>query len=104
MMYRHDSSNEWHKVAMQPRGNDRFRAVVPVCQLGSYRYTVAAWVDHLESWRQGLLKKHQAGQEIGLDLRTGALLAEHMAARAQGIDAQRLHEWAATLLDNKRDI
>src|SRR5262249_41546066 len=95
MMYRHDSMTEWHKLPMKPLGNDRCRAEFTVQELGSYLYTVSAWVDHLATWRHGLMKKYQASQEISLDLRTGALLAEQMAARAQGPDAQRLREWGA---------
>src|ERR1700760_1795289 len=95
MMYRHDSTTEWHKVPMKPLGNDRFRAEFTVQQLGSYLYSVTAWVDHLQSWRRGLLKKFDARQDIQLDLKTGALLAENMANRAHGTDAQRLREWAA---------
>ncbi len=104
MMYRHDSTTDWHKVPMRPIGNDRFRAEFTVQQLGSYLYTVSARVDHLESWRLGLMKKHKAGQDIHLELKTGALLAEQMAARAQGVDAQRLREWAASIVDTRRDI
>jgi starch synthase (maltosyl-transferring) len=104
LMYRHDSSTEWHKVPMKTLGNDRFRAEFTVQQLGSYLYSVCAWVDHLGSWRRGLLKKFQARQDIGLELRTGALLAEQMAARAQGTDAQRLRDWAMSLIDPRRDL
>ncbi|MBV8803558.1 MAG: alpha-1,4-glucan--maltose-1-phosphate maltosyltransferase [Sinobacteraceae bacterium] len=104
LMYRHDSKTEWNKVPMKPLGNDRFRASFTVQQLGSYLYTVSAWVDHLESWRHGLLKKYQASQDINLDLRTGAVLAEQMATRAQGHDPQRLRDWAAGLIDSRRDI
>jgi starch synthase (maltosyl-transferring) len=104
MMYRHDSSTEWHETLMKPLGNDRFRAEFTVQQLGSYLYSVSAWVDHLETWRHGLMKKYQAGQDINLDLKTGALLADSMAARAHGTDAQRLREWAAAIIDTRRDI
>src|SRR5215475_11865990 len=93
LTYRHDSnSNEWQTVPMQPIGNDRWRGQFRVQHLGTYQYTVSAWVDHLESWRRGLTKKFDAGQDIKLDLTTGALLAETMAERAKGIDAQRLRE------------
>jgi starch synthase (maltosyl-transferring) len=104
MMYRHDSSTEWHNVPMKPLGNDRFRAEFAVQQLGKYLYTVSGWVNHLESWRRGLVKKHEAGQDITLELRTGALLAEQMAARAHNPDAQRLREWAAALIDSRRAL
>ncbi len=114
VMYRHDSASDWHRVPMKPIGNDRFRAEFTVQQLGSYLYTVCAWVDHMESWRRALLKKYaagrraadhgEAGQEINLDLKTGALLAESMAQRAHGIESQRLREWAAAVTDSRRDM
>ena len=104
MMYRHDSAAEWHKVPMEAIGNDRFRAEFTVQQLGSYQYSVTAWVDHLESWRRGLLKKYEARQDIHVDVKTGALLAGAMADRAHGTDAQRLREWAAAIVDTRRDM
>ena len=104
MMYRHDGATEWHKVPMKPIGNDRFRAEFTVQQLGSYQYSVSAWVDHLESWRRGILKKYEARQDIHVDLKTGVLLAESMAERAHGMDAQRLREWAASVGDTRRDM
>lgn len=104
MMYRHDSSAEWHRVPMKALGNDRFRAEFTAQSLGSYRYTVTAWVDHLESWRRGLMKKYQAGQDINLDMQTGSLLAAAMAERARGTDATRLREWAAAIVDRQRDL
>ena len=104
MMYRHDTLTDWHKVPMKPIGNDRFRAEFVAQQLGAYLYSVSGWVDHLESWRRGLMKKYQASQDITLELKTGALLAEAMAERAHGMDAQRLREWAAAITDSRRDI
>jgi starch synthase (maltosyl-transferring) len=104
LLYRHDSSPDWHRIPMSPLGNDRWRAQFTVQQLGSYWYSVSAWVDYLESWRHGLMKKHQARQDIGLDLRTGAQLAQTMAERAHGTDAQRLREWATGITDTGRDL
>ena len=88
MMYRHDRATEWHRIPLKPIGNDRLRAEFTVQQLGSYQYSVSAWVDHLDSWRRGILKKYEARQDIHVDLKTGALIAEGMAERAQGTDAQ----------------
>jgi starch synthase (maltosyl-transferring) len=104
LKYRHHSATDWHSVPMQALVNDRWRAQFAVQVLGSYYYTVSAWVDHLESWRRGLKKKYEAGQDINLDLRTGAILAGQMAERAQGLDAKRLQEWAGAIIDPKRDM
>jgi starch synthase (maltosyl-transferring) len=104
LVYRHDSATEWHETPLKALGNDRFSAEFIVQQMGSYQYSVSAWVDHLESWRRGILKKYQARQDIHVDLKTGALLAEAMAERAHGTDAQRLREWAAAIIDTRRDM
>ena len=32
--------------------------------LGRYVFTVAGWVDHMETWRHGLAKKFEAGQDV----------------------------------------
>ncbi len=104
LLYRHESSHDWHSLPMEPLGNDRWRAHFTVQVLGTYQYTVKAWVDHLETWRRGLAKKHEAGQDISLDLRTGAALAEQLAARVTGGEAQRVREWAAAIVDPQRDL
>jgi starch synthase (maltosyl-transferring) len=104
LMYRHDSVTDWHKVPMQPIGNDRWRAEFTVQQLGSYQYSVCAWVDHLDSWRRAIRKKYEARQDIHVDLKSGALIAESLAERAHGTDAQRLRDWAAAIIDTRRDM
>jgi starch synthase (maltosyl-transferring) len=103
LMYRHDSSSEWHTAPMQAIGNDRWQGRFTVQQLGSYQYTVSAWVDHLETWRHGLRKKYEAGQDIELDLRQGAAFALAVAARAPMLDAQRLQEWAQAIVESPED-
>ncbi|HZO21020.1 MAG TPA: maltotransferase domain-containing protein, partial [Steroidobacteraceae bacterium] len=63
LMHRHAASEQWHRSLMRPLGNDRWQGSFRVPSLGEYQYTVSAWVDHFESWRQGLLKKYEAGQD-----------------------------------------
>jgi starch synthase (maltosyl-transferring) len=76
LSYRHESASDWQAAPMHAIGNDRWRGRFAVQVLGNYQYTVCAWVDHLESWRRGLAKKYEAGQDIGLDLRQGAVLGQ----------------------------
>ena len=68
-------------------------------ELGRYRYTVEAWVDHLLSWRREIARRVDA-QDIASALLQGALLIEQAAARATGPDAGRLRDWAARLRGN----
>jgi starch synthase (maltosyl-transferring) len=103
LLYRHASSPEWHSVPMGPLGNDRWQCRFTVHLLGRYVYTITAWVDHLETWRRGLAKKYEAGQDIDLDLQQGAALARATAERVPALEALRLREWANAICDAKRD-
>ncbi len=103
LLYRHESASEWQSAPMRALGNDRWGARFVVKLIGRYLYTVTAWVDHLESWRRGLTKKAEVGQETELDLQQGAALASAIADRAPSADARRLQEWARALADSSRD-
>jgi starch synthase (maltosyl-transferring) len=99
LLYRHQSDERWERTPMTPLGNDRWRGHFRLETLGRYQFTVEAWVDHLDSWRQGLVKKYEAAQDIDIDLQQGAALARAHAARACATDAQRLRDWADALTD-----
>ena len=103
LFYRHESTSEWHAIPMSPLGNDRWQGRFPVQTLGRYLFTVAGWVDHLESWRHGLAKKYEAGQDIELDLRQGAVLARAVAERIRESEGRALNDWANGIADPVRD-
>jgi len=86
---------------MTPLGNDRWRGQFPVEQLGCYRYTVAGWIDPFRTWLAALKKQIDAGQDVHVELLTGAGLIEEAAQRASRDDAERLQRWAATLREAK---
>jgi starch synthase (maltosyl-transferring) len=89
-------SSKIHEADMKPQGNDVWIAeFVPPLQ-GRYRFTVTAWVDHLESWRHELERRDDEA-DIRTALQTGAALVEAATARAQGSDAALLGEWSAQL-------
>ncbi len=88
---------------MSALGNDRWQGRFTAQTLGRYLFTVAGWVDHLESWQQGLAKKYEAGQDIELDLRQGAALARSIAERVREGEAQVLIDWASAVADPARD-
>lgn len=82
---------------MRPLGNDRWRGEFLVTELGTYRYTVAGWIDRFETWRRDLEKRISGGQEVSVDLLIGAALIERAAERATGGDAKALQDWAHRL-------
>jgi starch synthase (maltosyl-transferring) len=101
LLYRKEDESQWKEHRMEFLVNDRWRGEFNVTELGHYRYTVQAWVSHFKSWRQGLTKKFDAGQDISVDLLTGADLVEAASRRATGSDAKSLKEWAAILRSDR---
>jgi starch synthase (maltosyl-transferring) len=80
LLYRSERAAEWSRIPMAPLGNDRWTARFVPREMGRYRYTVAAWVDHLATWRRDLAKKQEAGQDVTVDLQRGKQL------EAEGVD------------------
>jgi starch synthase (maltosyl-transferring) len=104
LRFRLARESTWHEAPMRPLPNDRWEAEFRVSELGRHEYTVEAWVDHFASWRHGLSKKVEAGQEVGSELLEGAAMVRAAAVRAGGgADAAWLEEQAALLSDEKRD-
>jgi starch synthase (maltosyl-transferring) len=96
LLYRREGEPEWAEAPMEFITNDRWRGSFPVSQIGRYRYTLTAWVDRFQSWRQDFQKRVEASQEdIDLNLLVGAdIIAGVGASKA---DSQQLREWAETL-------
>jgi starch synthase (maltosyl-transferring) len=86
---------------MTPLGNDRWRGEFSVTELGRHHYTVEAWIDRFQTWRNSLAKKISAGQDVAVDLLSGAVLIEAAAARAQADHAELLRTWARRLRENR---
>ena len=99
LKYRHESATGWIEVPMSPLVNDRWRGEFPVTELGHYRFTIEAWIDHFETWSRQLSKRIQAGQDITVELETGARMLEEAATRANGsaTDAARLTRLATSV-------
>jgi starch synthase (maltosyl-transferring) len=87
---------ETYEVDMTAQGNDAWTAEFTPPVPGRYRYTVTAWVDHVESWRSELERRDDAG-DIRIALKMGAALIDAAAARAGSEDAATLAKWAAVL-------
>ncbi len=85
---------EPQSVRMLPLTNDVWRGEFRVDQVGRYHYTIEGWMDRFLTWRSGIEKKIAAGQDIHVELLTGADLIDAAAKRAKGDDAGFLRDWA----------
>jgi starch synthase (maltosyl-transferring) len=98
--YRHDRETTWREVEMKGLANDRFHGKFEVQELGRYRYTVLAWVDHFLSWRNELARRVDTA-DIAIAARVGAELVAHAAARAQGAEGDLLQGWSRRLREER---
>ena len=97
LKYRKEEESAWNEVTMEAVGNDRWQAEFRVTATGRYRYTVEAWVDRFQSWREDLKKRVDVGLEVSVELQMGAELVRGAARSAAGPDAEQLRAWAESL-------
>ena len=101
LLYSREGDEEWQSSPMTPLGNDRWRGAFSVAKAGRYEYSIEGWIDHFQTWRDGLAKRIAAGQDVHVDLLIGAELIAAAAARATGEDAGRLRQWARRIREEK---
>lgn len=104
LLHRKDGEPDWTETPMQYQLNDRWSASFHVSHLGRYTYTIQTWVDHFETWRQDLVKKTNAGQDVSVELLVGAGLIEAAIDRAGAEDAKTLQECVSALRSSQKPV
>lgn len=81
LLYRRRGEEEWQHTPMKSLGNDLYEGDFTPEALGYWEYKVKAAIDRFTSWRDGLIKKLEAGEctpidgEIGLPIFEGMIKA-----------------------------
>ena len=102
LQWRAADEQDWHEARMRPLGNDRYRAELPLKRVGRYVYTVEAWRDEFAIFRSELVKKHEAGLAVPLELEEGRRLVEAvLGGRRRDADRARLAPIARDLADGR---
>jgi starch synthase (maltosyl-transferring) len=101
VLYLREGDKEWQSSPMTPEGNDRWRGAFSVPEAGRYEYTVEGWIDRFQTWRDGLAKRIDVGQDVHVDLLIGAELIEGAARRAKGEEADLLRKSARRVREEK---
>jgi starch synthase (maltosyl-transferring) len=114
LLYRHASEPDWRSTPLTPLTNDLWTTAFTVDKLGDWLYTIEAWVDHFGTWSTDLRKRIAAqspststsattqSQDIPLALRSGVLLLNQAAQRAQDSDATNAKPLAQAAADLNR--
>jgi starch synthase (maltosyl-transferring) len=104
LRYRHDTDAKWTTVGMEDIGNDRWRGTFPVTALGRYRFSVRARVDRYATWSRELSARADAGQDLAVELLTGAELVEEAARRGRAADRRLLTSVQTQLQGARRGL
>jgi starch synthase (maltosyl-transferring) len=103
LLFRREQDEKWSETPMTALVNDRWRGSFVAAEVGSYVYSIIAWLDPFKSWRRDLEKRVAAQVHGELDLLSGALLIEAAAKRA-GKQGKELAERAERLRDPSRSL
>ncbi len=90
VLLRADDEEAWRQAPMRLVDNDRWAGEIRLERNRWHRYTIEAWRDEWGTWRDGLLKKVDAGVAVPTELAEGRLMLEAAAARTPGADARRI--------------
>ncbi len=88
--YRPQEERDWREAPLTFLDNDRWGGQFPVTRNTRYLYTIEAWRDLFESWRGEVMKKHDAGLDVAVELVEGQALLERTREQAKGADRQAL--------------
>ncbi|MBV9861300.1 MAG: DUF3416 domain-containing protein [Alphaproteobacteria bacterium] len=99
---------EWRETELAFFDNDRWVARFRLDRVGRWRYTIEAWTDTFESWREDVEKKLHAGQDVALELAEGLELVKNAMARAGAEDAAALRavieEFAGAFISDRTEV
>ncbi|MGH7255836.1 MAG: maltotransferase domain-containing protein, partial [Nitrospirales bacterium] len=92
VQYRTAKESTWREAPMHHVDNDRWDGSFDLTENTRYVYTIAAWVNTYESWRQELIKKRESQPALQSELLEGRAFVQDAAARARGEDKRRLED------------
>jgi starch synthase (maltosyl-transferring) len=81
LLWRAETAQRWSRVAMEPRGNDRWCGSFVPSEPGRYVYAIEAWTDQFATWRRDFLAKRSAGLKLDLETQEGLILVKSLLPR-----------------------
>ncbi|HTM64934.1 MAG TPA: alpha-1,4-glucan--maltose-1-phosphate maltosyltransferase [Flavipsychrobacter sp.] len=99
VLIRQKKDRSWKEYPMRFINNDHWECSFYPSKTGFYQFQIQGWVDTFSTWRSGLLKKHEAGQDIRIELQIGASLIEHAASRIATKEKNSLLQFGKSLTE-----
>jgi starch synthase (maltosyl-transferring) len=101
---RHEADAKWTEIPMVDIGDDRYRAEWPIQITGWHKFVIRAATDPFATWRRDVQLRHEAGQDIAVELAVGAALVERAAQRAKRRSREVLLGVATALGSGRRGL
>ncbi|MEX1012667.1 MAG: maltotransferase domain-containing protein [Waddliaceae bacterium] len=95
LLWKKEGQEEWNRVVMTMINNDRWSACFTVREIGTYIFSIEAWVDHFETWQEDLKKKYNNGQDVEIEFKIGSSYLEDVIDHAK--DRKEIFEWKKKL-------
>ncbi len=101
--YRRVGDADWSEVPMEAGYSDQHRGVFVPDRIGPWEYDVVGWIDHFDTQRDGIVKKHDAHLDVSVELATLSETLAPMRKRASGDDLQTIDRLIAACRDGVVD-
>src|SRR5947209_15044969 len=98
--WRPRGDRKWTSSPLAHVGNDRWEGEVEPASLGAHELVIEAWTDQFATWRRDVQVKHEAGQDVDVELEEGARLLEGVVSRVSGDDRKLVRSTIERLRDS----
>ena len=83
LLWRAEDSKKWSRNPLKRHQNDRWSGSFTPEAPGRYRYAIEAWTDAFGSWRHDFMAKHEAGQDVTLEIQEGRRILARLKPRSK---------------------
>jgi starch synthase (maltosyl-transferring) len=81
VLYKKKEATAWKQVEMHPTFNDDWVGTFYAEELGKYIFTIHAWIDHFDTWYDGLKKKVAAKIDVQVELKEGIIFLKELGTK-----------------------
>jgi len=95
LLFKSRAEHAWRETEMRFIDNDRWAGSFTLDRNTTYLYSIEAFPDYFDTWRDEVKKKFAAGLDLTSELLEGQLIVEETLQRAKSDDAQVISEGLA---------
>lgn len=102
ILYKFGKQKMWRNSPLFHKSNDEWEGSFLVEEIGSYFFTVEAWVDHPLDWYKSTIKKIAAEEAVAVEILIGKEHLVKIAKKAKGQHLKKTKEIISIFSDSKK--